>query len=112
MSALNTQAALDVLAERQRQRDVEGWTPEHDDAHDKGELIAAALSYAANAAVRVRLVGEGLSADKIDELSAKADLPRTWPWERSWWKPAGGTRRILVKAAALLIAEIERLDRR
>lgn len=33
-----------------------------------------------------------------------------WPWEAQWWKCAH-PRRTLVKAAALLIAEIERLDR-
>jgi len=37
--------------------------------------------------------------------------PRGWPWAKSWWKPAS-LRRSLVKAAALLIAEIERIDRR
>ncbi|WP_110636311.1 hypothetical protein [Salinicola salarius] len=33
-------ALLDVFNERQRQIDAEGWTPEHDDKHDKGELAA------------------------------------------------------------------------
>lgn len=33
-----------------------------------------------------------------------------WPWDREWWKPKD-RRRNLVRAAALLIAEIERLDR-
>src|SRR6185369_13587313 len=37
-----TQAARDVLAERQRQIEKEGWTPEHDDQlHGLGELAAA-----------------------------------------------------------------------
>jgi len=38
-----TAAARDVLAERQRQIAVEGWTPEHDDRHDPGELSGPAL---------------------------------------------------------------------
>lgn len=112
LSTLNTQAALDVLAERQRQMDVEGWTAEHDDLHMRGELAAAAASYVTNAIIRTRMVGEGYSAELIEELSAKARTPTTWPWSPSWWKPAGGTRRVLVKAAALLLAEIERIDRR
>jgi hypothetical protein len=35
-----------------------------------------------------------------------------WPssWSRTWWKPSGG-RRDLVKACALMVAEIERRDR-
>jgi hypothetical protein len=33
-----------------------------------------------------------------------------WPWDLKWWKPTT-PRRDLVKAAALIVAEIERLDR-
>lgn len=32
----------EIAAERKRQIEAEGWTPEHDDAHDKGELARAA----------------------------------------------------------------------
>ncbi|STB47768.1 Uncharacterised protein [Citrobacter koseri] len=39
-------AILDVIAERQRQRSVEGWTSEHDDEHSDGEMALAASSYA------------------------------------------------------------------
>lgn len=87
------QAWLDVQAERRRQVEAEGWTPEHDDAHSHGEMALAAASYAAYAHV---------------ELSG--DLPMFWPWGRTWWKPTT-PRRDLVKACALGLAEIERLDR-
>ena len=40
-----SQAATDVLAERARQVSVEGWTPEHDDAHASGEMAGAASCY-------------------------------------------------------------------
>jgi len=47
-------------------------------------------------------------------LTRYADLSpiswRTWPWAEKWWKPKN-ERRDLVKAAALILAEIERLDR-
>jgi hypothetical protein len=33
-----------------------------------------------------------------------------WPWAAEWYKPTD-RRRDLVKAASLLLAEIERLDR-
>lgn len=36
--------------------------------------------------------------------------PADRPWPDEWWKPAG-PRRNLVKAGALILAEIERLDR-
>ncbi|HBO2999697.1 TPA: hypothetical protein L4R60_002247 [Pseudomonas aeruginosa] len=87
------QAWLDVLAERRRQVEAEGWTPEHDDEHDNGEMALAAASYAAYAHI---------------ELSG--DLPFCWPWDRNWWKPTT-PRRDLVKACSLALAEIERLDR-
>ncbi|MGU2083723.1 hypothetical protein ACSERS_05220 [Pseudomonas aeruginosa] len=87
------QAWLDVQAERLRQVEAEGWMPEHDDAHSHGEMALAAASYAAYAHV---------------ELSG--DLPMFWPWGRTSWKPTT-PRRDLVKACALALAEIERLDR-
>lgn len=88
-----TPAAQDVLAERQRQISEEGWTPEHDDQHDGGEMAAAAGTYALGA------------ADCVNE-----PYFRTWPWNVSWWKQTT-KRRDLVKAGALILAEIERLDR-
>ncbi len=81
-------AATDVLAERQRQINAEGWTPEHDDAHTNRELAKAATCYASQY-----------------PLAASY-----WPWDLGWWKPADH-RRNMVKAGALILAEIERLDR-
>ena len=91
-------ALADVAAERRRQIDVEGWTPEHDDEHANGELATAAACYAASGAVTFpwapRFRGRHL----------------VWPWSREWWKPRG-RRSDLVRAGALIVAEIERLDR-
>lgn len=85
-------AAADVLAERRRHITAEGWTPEHDDQYQRNELLWAATSYALNAIRKFNRI------------------PFDWPWDASWWKPTN-PRRDLVKAAALIIAEIERLDR-
>jgi hypothetical protein len=86
-----TDAQRDVLAERQRQMAVEGWTPEHDDeTYSTEELAFAAVCYA--------------TADEGDAP------PAVWPWPWAWWKPKD-RRRNLVKAGALILAEIERLDR-
>ena len=84
-------AARDVLAERQRQVSAEGWTPDGDDAYLNYELAHAAAAYAYPALTAVR----GLSV---------------WPWPAEWLK-IRDHRRNVVKAAALLLAEIERLDR-
>lgn len=87
--------ALAVLAERQRQIYVEGWSHEHDDWHERGELASAGACYAACAGVN--------AADN-------AEPPGDWPWDREWWKPSG-FRRDLVKAGALIIAEGDKFDR-
>ncbi|MGQ7245486.1 hypothetical protein ACUN9V_18760 [Salinicola sp. V024] len=94
-------ALLDAFNERQRQIDSEGWKPEHDDTHDAGELAAAAGCYAF-AAVR-QVCG-------LDPIAARG-AGEGWPFRSAWWKPSTSPRRNLVKATALLLAEIERLDR-
>jgi hypothetical protein len=83
-----------IAEERQRQITVEGWTPEHDDTLVKGQLAHAATAYA-NVSQR------GLVIDW-----------RLWPWEYDLWKPSKDSIRNLVKAGALIAAEIDRLQRK
>jgi hypothetical protein len=83
-----------IAEERARQVSEEGWTPEHDDTHDCGEMRRAAAAYALNA-----YAGP-------DEA-----IPACWPWSQRWWKPAPHPMRNLVKAGALIAAEIDRLQR-
>lgn len=91
----HSKAAQDVLAERQRQISVEGWTPEHDDEHGSGCMAFAAAAYAAHA-----YAGQRLSTT----------LWNWTGWSRDWWKPKN-PRADLIRAGALILAEIERLDR-
>ncbi len=101
-----SKAALDVLAERRRQVASEGFDAQHDDLHTEGQLAEAACNYAGAAAVTTKLGGELYTArPPFNNWTCP-----TWPWDHAWWKP-GETRRMLVKAGALIIAEIERLDR-
>jgi hypothetical protein len=79
-------AAMDVVVERLRQIAGEGFSAAHDDAHQHGKLAQAATCYAIGGS------------------------DRHWPFDKSWFKRST-YRRDLVKAAALIIAEIERLDR-
>jgi hypothetical protein len=95
-----SEAARDVLAERRRQIEQEGWTLKHDDEHDGGQLPMAAASYA----VAASYASAGLFP------MPKGAPPTSWPWRKSWWKPTT-PRRDLVKAGALILAEIERIDR-
>lgn len=101
-----TKAASDVLAERARQISAEGWTPQHDDKHSDGSMALAAACYACNAAT---WAGRAPSIPDSDYTQFATPGYR-WPWTRQWWKPKS-QRSDLVRAAALLLAEIERLDR-
>lgn len=98
----------DVLTERERQVREEGWTAEHDDAeHADGGLARAAACYAAHASAYQRVKSD-VSLDTY--RSSVVEVVRLgWPWAAKWWKPKD-PRHDLVRAAALLIAEIERLD--
>lgn len=99
---LASQAARDVLAERERQKAVEGWTEAHDDGHANESLAQAAACYAMpDPALRQVGAGRGMKF-----------VPMQWPssWSSTWWKPKD-RRRDLVRAGALILAEIERLDR-
>jgi hypothetical protein len=88
-----------IAEERRRQITGEGWTPEHDDAHDDGEMAMAASSYL-------------LPPDARPTWLDLSDTPEDWPWAKAWWKPSPDDRvRELVKAGALVAAEIDRLLR-
>lgn len=91
-----------IIDERQRQIEVEGWTPEHDDEHICDEMARAAACYAMSEEHRDYDV-RGLVVDYS---------PTGWPWADEWWKPTPDDRiRELVKAGALIAAEIDRLLR-
>jgi hypothetical protein len=76
-------AAL-IATERRRQVEREGWSSEHDAGHKDGDLARAAAAYAMN-----------------DE--------RLWPWDGDgFWNPGADDLRRLVKAGALIAAEIDK----
>lgn len=91
-----------IQAERRRQIQQEGWTPEHDDEHNDFELTKAAICY-------LQAVAGLPGAGSVDDLPGEA--PPGWPWHPDWWKPSLMVRD-LVKAGALIAAEIDRLQRR
>jgi hypothetical protein len=105
-----------IAVERRRQIDVEGYGDAHDDKHDDGSLAMAAACYAASAGKHViyRHVIGALSQTFVDP----------WPWDRSCdkrpftvmdtLKKMTETERLdlLVKAGALIAAEIDRLLRK
>ncbi len=93
---LTADIATEFAAERRRQVVVRGYSEKHDDeVNAHGQLAEAASCY-------IRATSE-------------RSWSSTWPWRREAFKPGANTiegkRRDLVKAGALLIAEIQRLDR-
>lgn len=87
-----------IINERLRQVQEEGYEASHDDQHVKGEIAIAALCYAQAA-------------------RENSSTPSTWwPWDLKYWKPGNPTtpvdrERCLIKAGALIYAEIDRLNR-
>lgn len=108
-----------VAKERKRQIEKEGWTAEHDDEHDRGELASMAVCYASPFEPFV-----------LDERQGYYCFIDAFPttWDRKWDKrkyfnagfgkleenqdlPVKERIRNLVKAGALICAEIDRLQR-
>ena len=90
----------EIAAERKRQVMEEGWTEAHDAReHMQGELSAAAAAYAIHASREIHPTQTGYFSPP----------PNFWPFSPQWWKPKG-PRRDLIRAAALIVAEIDRLD--
>jgi hypothetical protein len=102
-----TIGALDVLRERRRQVNAEGFDDGHDDSHVRGEMAQAAACYAAFGSTPVLM---RLAQPTISERYAERTRFLRWPWSIAWWKPRD-RRSNLVRSAALAIAEIDRLDR-
>lgn len=97
-----TQAARDVLAERQRQISAEGYDADHDDAHVNDEIAAMAALFVMPPGAREW----DASSTSYGDTLAEAILPQDWEM------PAlGDRRRELVRGAAMALAELERIDR-
>ncbi len=98
---------------RERERHRAKWSDAHDDGHDDGSLAMAAICYIENEPIFVKRSG-----------AKYVTFRDPWPWDGGDPRcrpPSGYTnvptygfrdyRQSLVQAAALLVAEIERLDR-
>jgi len=83
-----------IAKERERQIVEEGWDANHDDEHEYGEMAAAAACYA-------------MPPHIANFASIRSEM---WPWDEEWWKPKGRVRD-LVRAGALILAELERVQR-
>jgi len=83
-----------ITAERQRQIDKEGVSVLHDvRAYRMEELMWAAICYAEH----------GDNPQYLDGA-----IPPDWPWANEWWKPSPDHSKNLVKAGALIAADLDR----
>ena len=79
-----------IAAERQRQIEEERRSLGRDaEVYTDGEFVDAAMCYA----------------------SQDSEQHWSWPWSDEWWNPSDDPVRNLVKAGALIAAEIDRLQR-
>lgn len=106
--------ARELLAELARRRTQEGFSAAADDAFATGELAHAAAAYAFTGALTAPEDRHAAVSPKGPPISERSWLHNViselWPFSWSWWRPSS-PRADLVKAGALIIAEIERLDR-
>lgn len=93
-----------IAEERSRQVGVEGYDAKHDDLHRDGSIVRAAVCYADTARVQVfsNLDGQPLP---------RCYWHKDWPFDREEFKPSPDAIRNLVKAGAMIAAEIDRLMR-
>jgi hypothetical protein len=103
-----------ISAERERQVSQEGWSAEHDDAHDGNQIAMAAACYASPVPLKAKiLVNCGCrSAGDCPHVFGKEEWVDAWPWDKEFDKRGKHDRiRQLVIAGALIAAEIDRLNR-
>ncbi|WP_299734624.1 hypothetical protein [uncultured Roseobacter sp.] len=95
--------AYAILTERERQEVEEGYKSQDDDNWSDGTILAAGIAYAISA-FPADYFNDPYN-DDVTEL-----MENLWPWGKVNWKPKD-KRADLVRAGALIAAEIDRLDR-
>jgi hypothetical protein len=86
-----------IAEERKRQVTQEGFTNKSDDVYVNGELSAAASAY----------------AHPVYFEHSGGTAPIQWQWNPKSWKPSPNNRvKELIKAGALIVAEIDRIQRK
>lgn len=102
-----------IATERRRQIKEEGWTAKHDTRHGNGELARAAAVYAVDGPLfinetRMVRINEPRGIGDPDDYAPTTMHFPLWPWDSEWYKPKDRIRD-LVRAGALIAAEIDRL---
>ncbi|MGY0607439.1 hypothetical protein ACVHXL_06330 [Stenotrophomonas sp. FS3] len=90
-----------IASERVRQLCIEGFSRDSDEQYREGELARAATAY-------VQLAAMDLQVGSRKHIASQ-EPPFFWPWAQEWWKPVDA-RRDLVRAGALIAAQIDLID--
>lgn len=110
MNATTRLSGLALIAqERERQIVAEGYDASHDDSHTDSEIALAAVCYA-HPDPPMRWFHHPSGEDRGDR-GWSAEIPKEWPWRVGDYNPGDDRIRELVKAGALIAAEIDRLQR-
>lgn len=96
-----------AIAKERREQVSKGWTQEHDSEHQRGEIARAAMEYLEIATSQIIMTTEGSLMEAKELKFVPASV--CWPWEVCTWRPADNPLGNLIKAGALIAAEIDRL---
>lgn len=110
---MGTQKVLvELFKERVKQILHDHYDFEHDAKHSPGYLARAGAAYAllAEPQKELTIADCGGAVKRIVRVFQEDLAEQLWPWDDDSFKPKD-PRRNLVRAAALIIAEIERMDR-
>jgi hypothetical protein len=96
-AVLGSKGSALIAIERARQCTAEGFTMRADEARRSGQLSAAALAYLRVAVLQFN-----------GEVKGLPNIAMEWPLAKGMWKPTADALRNLVKAGALIAAEIDK----
>ena len=90
---------MDEIAAERAKQIARGYDASHDDEHKDESIVQAAVCYAIPHSLRGTM------------FPSTTFWQRVWPWALWHWDPKKPRREELITAAALIVAEVERLDR-
>ncbi len=94
-----------IEIERQRQIDEEGWTPEHDDEHEDGELALVAALYSTPIKLYEKI-------KESDVIAFSDPWPGTWDaqWDKRWGYGSNKWKESMLRPSPRTYRKKERLD--
>lgn len=99
---------IELIKEERLKQITKGYDAGHDGEHQNGEISQAAGCYLSVASAQIR----GASAEEFPvEVFLYGEGEFLWPFEPESFRPEEFAIQNLVKAGAMIVAEIDRLQR-